>query len=81
MTKQDLKILVDELRNDVSYPDVDTSPLFGCGLPEFPKRKIIRKEALLMHLRWQCLFLNGNIDEEELCTNLQIFKDKRIIMV
>lgn len=81
MTKQDLKILVDELRNDVSYPDVDTSPLFGCGLPEFPKRKIVRKEALLMHLRWQCIFLNGNIDEEELCYNLEIFKDKKIIMV
>jgi len=81
MTKNDCKILVNELRNNISYSDIDTSVLFGCGLDDFPKGKIIRKEALLMHLRWQCLFLNGGIDEQELSDNLWIFKNKRIIMV
>jgi hypothetical protein len=81
MTKADLKLLVNELRQDISYPNVDISPLTGCGLRDFPKCKIIRKEALLMHLRWQCIYLNGGIDEQELTDNLQIFKDKRIIMV
>jgi hypothetical protein len=81
MTKKEIITIVNELREGTYYPDVDISPLSGCGLPDFPKNKMIRKEAIVMHLRWQCLYLNGNIDETELSYNLQIFKDKRIIMV
>ena len=39
------------------------------------------KEVIVMHLRWQALYLNGNIDEEELSSCLQILKDKKVIMV
>lgn len=81
MNKVEIKIVVEELRTGVSYPEVDTSPLLGCGLSDFPFGKIIRKEVLVMHLRWQCLFFNGMIDEEELCSCLEIFKYKKIIMV
>jgi hypothetical protein len=81
MTKKEIQIVVNELREKISYPEVDTSPLFGCALGDFPIGKIIRKEVIVMHLRWQCIFLNGNIDEEELCLNLEIFKVKRVIMV
>ena len=81
MTKKELQIVVDELRNKISSPEVDITPLYGCGLSDFPIGKIIRKEVIVMHLRWQCLFLNGNIDEDELCLNLEIFKVKRVIMV
>jgi hypothetical protein len=81
MNKGELKIVVDELRNGTSYPEVDISPLSGCGLHDFPFGKIIRKEVIVMHLRWQCLFFNGKIDEEELCNCLEIFKWKKVIMV
>ena len=81
MTKKEIQIVVNELRDKTSYPEVDISPLTGCALGDFPIGKIIRKEVIVMHLRWQCLFLNGNIDEEELCFNLAIFKEKKIIMV
>jgi hypothetical protein len=81
MNKSEIKIVVEELRQGTSYPDVDISPLTGCGLSDFPLMKMIRKEVIVMHLRWQCLFLNGNIDEEELDNCLQIFKHKKIIMV
>jgi len=81
MTKHDMQIVVNELRNNISYPDVDSSPLIGCGLQDFPKGKIIRKEVIVQHLRWQCLFLNGCIDEQELSDNLELFKWKKIIMI
>lgn len=81
MTKKDFQAVVDDLRNGTSYPGVDISPLSGCGLSDFPLRKIIRKEAIVMHLRWQCLFLNGNIDEEELCNELELLRTNKVIMV
>jgi hypothetical protein len=81
MTKKEIVTVVNELRTNISYPKVDISPLFGCALNDFPLRKMIRKEVIVMHLRWQCLFLNGNIDEEELCYSLEILKDKKVIMV
>lgn len=81
MNKKELKEVVDELRQNVSYDSIDISPLTGCGLSDFPIGKIIRKEAIVQHLRWQCLNFDGSIDEEELCTNLEIFKRKKIVMV
>jgi len=81
MTKKDFQIVVNELRNDVSYPDVDTTPLHGCGLNDYPKRKVICKEVIVQFLRWQCLMMNGNIDEQELNYCLEIFRDKKIVMI
>lgn len=81
MTKDDFKVVVDDLRNGVSYPETDISPLSGCGLSDFPKRKMVRKEVIVMHLRWQCLYLNGNIDETELSNCLENFKDIKLVMI
>jgi hypothetical protein len=81
MNKADLKIVVNEFRKGISYPMTDISPLSGCGLSDFPIGKIIRKEVIVMHLRWQALYLNGNIDEEELSSCLDILKTKKVIMV
>lgn len=81
MNKADLKIVVDEFREGKSYPETDISPLSGCGLPNFPLKKVVRKEVIVMHLRWQAMYLNGKTDEEELSSCLQILKDKKVIMV
>jgi len=81
MNKSDLKTVTDELRRDISYQGVDITPLMGCVLSDYPKGQIIRKEVIVMHLRWQCLFLNGNIDEEQLSDELYNLKRKGVIMV
>ena len=81
MNKAEIKLVVDELREGKSYPETDISPLSGCGLSDFQKGKMIRKEVIVMHLRWQALYLNGNIDEEELSSCLEILKTKKVIMV
>jgi len=81
MTKQDVKTVVDDLRNGVYYENVSIEPLFGCALKDFPFRKYVRKEVIVNHLRYQCLFLNGGIDEVELDNCLFILKNKQVIMV
>ncbi len=81
MTKKELQIVTRELKEGISYSNIDTSPLYGCGLPDFPLRKMVSKEVIVMHLKWQCLNLNGTIDEEELTNCLEILKRKKVIMV
>lgn len=53
-------------------------PLCGLGLPDFPKGKSVSFEVALYFLRWQCLMLNGNIDEQELSNCLELFKEKKV---
>lgn len=81
MNKKEIKVVVQELIEGIYYPETNIGPLYGCGLDDFPKNKMVRKEVIVMHLRWQCLFLNGNIDEEELTNCLFILKDKKVIMI
>lgn len=81
MTKNEIKEVVDDLRNGKTYPGVDTSPIFGIGLSDFPKGKFIRKEVISNYLNWQCMMLNGNIDEAELDECLFCLKDKKVVMV
>lgn len=81
MNKKEIKVVVDELRNNISYDDIDISPMAGCRLSGFKKGKHIRKEVIVMHLRWQCLNINGSIDEEALVDELELLKENKIIMV
>lgn len=81
MNKQDMIIVTNELRDNVTYPGVGIESLSGCGLSDFPHNKPVRKEAIVMHLRWQCIYLNGAIDEEQLSQELTILKKKNIIMI
>jgi len=81
MNKTEIKQVVDEIRKNISYPDIDISPLSGCGLSDFPLKKMIRKEVIVMHLRWQCINLNGSIDEVALSESVELLKDKKVIMI
>ena len=92
MTKQEIKIVIDELRERKSYVDFNsptaareidelTAPLCGLGLSDFPKKKIVRKESIVHFLRWQCFYLDGTIHEEELQNCLYLLKEKQVIMV
>ena len=81
MTKNEIKEVVDDLRNGKTYPGVDTSPLCGIALSDFPKGKIVRKEVISNMLSWQCQLLNGEIDENELVDCIGWLKEKRVVMV
>jgi hypothetical protein len=81
MTKAEIKEVVDDLRKHKTYPGVDTTPIHGLGLSDFPKGKYIRREVISNFLNWQCMLFNGNIDEEELDNCLFLLKDKRVMMV
>ncbi len=81
MTKAEIKEVVDDLRNGKTYSGVDTSPLLGLALGDFPKGKFVRKEVISNLLNWQCQLLNGEIDENELDDTLRWLKEKRVVMV
>jgi hypothetical protein len=81
MNKNEIKLVVDELRKGITYPGVETDPLHGCGLSDFPIGKHVRKEVIVNMLNWQCIYLNGNIDETELDNMIDILKSKKIIMI
>ena len=81
MTKAEIREVVDDLRNGKTYPDVDTSPLYGLALEDFPKGKYVRKEVISNMLNWQCMLLNGEIDEDELDNCLRWWKEKRVVMI
>ena len=81
MTKADIIQVVDDLRNGKTYPGVDTSPLFGLALSDFPKGKFVRKEVISNMLNWQCMLLNGNIDENELDDCIVWLKQKKVVMI
>ncbi len=80
MTKQDVLVVVKELRENVIYEDVDDSPLHGLGLNDFSVGKYVRKEAIVKFLNWQCRYLGGGIDENELENCISLLKQKKVIM-
>lgn len=80
MTKKDVKILMEELRARKTYPEVDDGSLYGLALADFPFGKVVRKEAIVKFLNWQCGRFDGTIDEEELEECIRLFYIKKVIM-
>jgi len=81
MTKSEIKEVVDDLRNHVTYPNVSTEPLHGLGLDDFPYGKYVRREVISNFLNWQCACLDGSFDEPELDNCIWLLKNKRVVMV
>lgn len=81
MTKPEIKKVVTDLRNGVTYDNISTEPLFGIGLSDFPKRKYVRKEVITNFLNYQCMNIDGSIDEPELENCLFYLKDKKVVMI
>ncbi len=94
MTKYEIQSIIDDLRQGKSYVDSSLpperymdqifelmAPLEGLALPDFEKGKMVRKEAIVHFLRWQCLRLDGTIDEEELSSCVELLKSNRVIMI
>lgn len=51
--------------NSLDLSDVDERHLHGCGLPDF-QRVMTTIAPVAKLLRWQCLMLNGDWDQEAL---------------
>jgi len=81
MTKSEIKSVVNGLRNNVHYEGVSTEPLYGLGLDDFPNSKYVRREVIANFLNWQCMFLDGTIDESELSDCIYLLKKKRVVLV
>ena len=69
MTKAEIKLAVNDLRDNVHYEGVSTEPLYGLALDDFPYGKYVRHEVVVNLLHWQCMFLDGTIDEVSFFTN------------
>jgi hypothetical protein len=81
MTKSEIKSAVDDLRNNVHYDGVSTEPLYGLALDDFPYGKYVRHEVVVNLLHWQCMLLNGTIDEVELSDCIYFLKTKGVRIV
>jgi len=80
MNKAEIKIVTNELREGKTYPGVDTDPLLGLALSDFETGKYVRKEVIVNFLNWQCMYIFGGIDDDELTNCLHLLK-KRVVMV
>ena len=78
MTKSEIKLAVNDLRNNVHYEGVSTEPLYGMALDDFPYGKYVRYEVVVNMLNWQCQCLDGSIDEVELSDCIYILKRKGV---
>ena len=90
MRKVEIKQVLDELRDGKRYWKPEdgldnlfkmTEPMDGCGLPSFPKGKMVPKESIVEFLHWQCVCLNGTIDFEALQECVEILMVQKIVMV
>lgn len=87
MTKGDAERLMDDLRNGVKFGESLNEindlcePLEGLGTSDFEAGKIVSYESVLTFLRWQCVQMNGRLDQDELSTCLGLLKRKRVVIV
>lgn len=58
-----------------SLVDVDYSALYGCGLPSF-KPIFVTLEQVAKFIRYQCTYLGGGHDAEELANCADIAREK-----
>ena len=81
MTKSEIKEVVRDFIAGVE-PDITLDNLFDTmgGCAYWTEKKHITKEMLIKHLRYQCYYLDGSINNEALSESCEIFKTK-IIMI
>jgi hypothetical protein len=87
MTNRQLQDVTEALRNhenarNQSIKDISLDDLFDTmgGCAYWNEKHYIRREMLIKHLEYQCRYLNDGIDDEELNSNLKIFK-KYVVMI
>ena len=77
MTSKQFKEAADLALNhpEIKLLDVDTSHFLGCGLPEYKTVFCTIREVAAL-IRWQCQYLCGGYDVEELQNMALIAKCK-----
>ena len=79
MNRQQFSAALDIARSDRDLSEFDDDILFGFGLPDF-KPVIVVIEVAAKTLRWQCVTLAGGIDNEELESCRQLFRNRVLIV-
>ena len=80
MNKDQIKLIMDEMRLRKDYPGTDLEPLFGLALSSFPKDLWVTKECIVQSLRWHSLNFDGSINEFMLNEFINLLKIKRVNM-
>ena len=79
MTKQELKTAFEVANSEKELQQTDLLIFDGFGLPEFEKVNVTI-EAVAKLIRWQCIRLDGSVDQEELNTIAEIGKRKFFVI-
>jgi hypothetical protein len=79
MTKDEFKAAVEMATSDRDLGGIDTTPLHGYGQGGF-RAAGVTLEAVAALVRWQCCYLSGGLDAEELATIHRIFR-RRVTVV
>jgi len=73
MLRSEFQRAFDLAKSEADFTLVDTTSLFGYGLPDF-QPVVATIEAVAATLRWQALQLNGHWDEEALNECWKLFR-------
>ena len=79
MTREEFSAALTMARSGKDLSAFDDEILHGCGLPGFERVSVIIEVAALM-LRWQCVCLNGGLDNDEVENMRNIFRTKVLIV-
>lgn len=73
MTKDEFARAVEIATGDRDLGGIDTTPLHGYGLEDF-RAAAVSLDAVAALIRWQCCYLTGGIDADELSSMRRIFR-------
>lgn len=73
MTKAEFARAVEIATSDRDLGGIDTTILHGCGLPGF-RPAAVALDTVAAMIRWQCCYLGGGLDAEELATIRRVFR-------
>lgn len=80
MTNDQLDRAMKKAQNfEVSLLEVDIDIFNGYGLPSFRQITATLTQVAAV-IRWQCIYLNGNVDAEALDLLARVFRHKVLIM-
>lgn len=75
MTKSEFTRAVEIATSDRDLGGIDTTILHGCGLPGF-RPVAVALDTVAAVIRWQCCYLGGGLDAEELASCRRIFRHR-----
>ena len=75
MTKTEFTRAVEIATSDRDLSGIDTTILHGYGLPGF-RLVAVALDTVAAVIRWQCCYLSGGLDAEELASCRRVFRHR-----